>query len=55
MTVKYVTRKRRWHEREARRKLAGQFEDIRFKRLPHNGYETTAAMVKRRLVGTATN
>ncbi len=55
MTVKYVTRKRRLHERDARQSLAGQFEDIRFKRLPHNGYETTAGMVKRRSVGTATN
>lgn len=53
MTVKYVTRRRRWHEREARQKLAEQFEDIRFRRLPHNRFETTAGMVRRRSVAAA--
>jgi tRNA(Ser,Leu) C12 N-acetylase TAN1 len=55
MTVKYVTRRRRWHEREARRKLAEQFEHIRFRRLPHNRFETTAGMVRRRSVAETTN
>lgn len=55
MTVKYVTRQRRRHEREARERLAEQFEEIRFRRLPHNRFETTVAMVKRRTVAGATN
>lgn len=44
MTVKYMTRQRRRHEAEARRKLAERYCDIRMKRLPHNAYETTAVM-----------
>jgi 23S rRNA U2552 (ribose-2'-O)-methylase RlmE/FtsJ len=44
MTVKYVTRERARHEREAREILGGEFRDIRFKHLPHNARETTAAM-----------
>jgi hypothetical protein len=55
MTVKYVTRQRRRHEREAGERLAEQFEEIRFRRLPHNRFETTAGMVKRRTVAGATN
>jgi len=44
MTVKYVTRQRRRHEREAREILSGEYQDIRFRRLPHNALETTIAM-----------
>jgi tRNA(Ser,Leu) C12 N-acetylase TAN1 len=44
MTVKYVTRQRSRHRTEARRALSAMFEDIRMKRLPHNGLETTAVM-----------
>ena len=44
MTVKYVTRQRRRHDREARELLAQQYGDIRMRRLPHNARETTAAM-----------
>ncbi len=55
MTVKYVTPHRRKHEREARDELAERYEEIRMRRLPHNAYETTAAMRKRRERGPATN
>lgn len=44
MTVKYVTRQRRRHEREAREILSGEYQDIRFRHLPHNALETTIAM-----------
>jgi 23S rRNA U2552 (ribose-2'-O)-methylase RlmE/FtsJ len=44
MTVKYMTRHRRRHEADARRRLAEEYCDINMKRLPHNAYETTAAM-----------
>jgi tRNA(Ser,Leu) C12 N-acetylase TAN1 len=55
MTVKYVTRQRRRHEQEARRRLSEQFEQVRFRRLPHNRLETTAGMLRRRSVEGATN
>jgi tRNA acetyltransferase TAN1 len=44
MTVKYTTRRRRRHEREARSALSTEYEDIRMQHLPHNALETTAAM-----------
>jgi tRNA(Ser,Leu) C12 N-acetylase TAN1 len=47
MTVKYVTRQRRRHDREAQAVLSQQYEDIRMRRLPHNALETTAAMRRR--------
>lgn len=47
MTIKFVTGRRREHEREAREILAERYDDIRIRRLPHNKMETTAAMVKR--------
>ena len=54
MTVKYVTRERRRHEREAREALAEQYEDMRIRRLPHNAYETTIAMRRRTGRGPST-
>jgi|GEM_PF-736321 len=47
MTIKFVTGARRRHEAEALAVLGERFEDIRIRRLPHNGFETTAAMRKR--------
>jgi 23S rRNA (cytidine2498-2'-O)-methyltransferase len=47
MTIKFVTGRRREHEREARDILAERYQDIRIRRLPHNKMETTAAMVRR--------
>lgn len=47
MTIKFVSPRRRQHEREAREILAERYDDIRIRRLPHNKMETTAAMVKR--------
>lgn len=47
MTVKYTTRARRRHEREARAALSAEYDDIRLQRLPHNALETTAAMRRR--------
>ncbi len=47
MTVKYVTRQRRRHDREARTVLERRYDDIRMRRLPHNARETTAAMRRR--------
>jgi 23S rRNA (cytidine2498-2'-O)-methyltransferase len=44
MTVKYMTRERRRHEREAREALSEAYEDLRFRHLPHNARETTVAM-----------
>ncbi|HUU54948.1 MAG TPA: SAM-dependent methyltransferase [Armatimonadota bacterium] len=55
MTVKYVTPHRRRHQREAREKLAEHYEEIRMQRLPHNAYETTAAMRKPSERGPAAN
>jgi 23S rRNA (cytidine2498-2'-O)-methyltransferase len=43
MTVKYMTRERRRHEREAREALSEAYEDLRFRHLPHNARETTVA------------
>lgn len=47
MTVKYVTKRRRQHEREAREALSPAYEEIRMRRLPHNAKETTAVMRRR--------
>jgi len=47
MTIKYVTPERRRHEREARRRLEDEYEDIVIRRLPHNALETTAGMRRR--------
>jgi len=47
MTVKYVTKERRKHEREARAILSSEYEAIRLRRLPHNAWETTAVMRRR--------
>jgi 23S rRNA (cytidine2498-2'-O)-methyltransferase len=48
MTIKFVTGRRREHEREAREMLAGRYENVVIRRLPHNKMETTAAMVRRK-------
>jgi len=47
MTVKYITRRRRQHERAAREALSQEYNEIRIRRLPHNARETTAAMRRR--------
>jgi len=47
MTVKYVTPRRRQHERAVRAILSAEYEEIRIHRLPHNARETTAAMRRR--------
>jgi len=47
MTVKYMTHRRSGHEREAREVLVQAYDEVRFKRLPHNARETTAVMRKR--------
>lgn len=47
MTIKYVTRERRRHEREATAMLAAEYGGIRLRHLPHNAWETTAAMHRR--------
>jgi 23S rRNA C2498 (ribose-2'-O)-methylase RlmM len=47
MTVKYVTRRRRQHERAAQSILSAEYEEIRIRRLPHNARETTVAMRRR--------
>jgi tRNA(Ser,Leu) C12 N-acetylase TAN1 len=47
MTVKYVSRRRRRHEREAREILAREYDGIRMRHLPHNALETTAFMRRR--------
>ncbi len=44
MTVKFPTRRRKRHEMEAREALAGEFEGIEMRRMPHNARETTAVM-----------
>jgi tRNA(Ser,Leu) C12 N-acetylase TAN1 len=48
MTVKYTTRHRQQHEREAREVLSAEYEEIRLRRLPHNARETTAVMRRKR-------
>jgi len=53
MTIKYVTRERRRHEREATERLSACYQDIRLRRLPHNRMETTAAMRRRAVNGFA--
>jgi tRNA(Ser,Leu) C12 N-acetylase TAN1 len=55
MTVKYVTKRRRQHEREAREGLAAAYEAIRMRRLPHNAKETTAVMRRKGVVVPAPN
>ena len=47
MTVKFVTRERRRHVREAMRILEAEYRDFRIKRLPHNRNETTLFMRKK--------
>ena len=47
MTVKFVTRERRRHTREAMEVLEGAYEDFIVRRLPHNRSETTVYMRKR--------
>jgi tRNA(Ser,Leu) C12 N-acetylase TAN1 len=47
MTVKYVTQRRRQHERAVRSILSAEYEEIQLRRLPHNARETTAAMRRR--------
>jgi tRNA(Ser,Leu) C12 N-acetylase TAN1 len=47
MTIKYVTQRRRQHERAVRSILSAEYEEIRIHRLPHNARETTAAMRRR--------
>jgi len=47
MTVKFVTRERRRHTREAIGILEGAYTDFSVKRLPHNRNETTVYMFKK--------
>ena len=47
MTIKYVTQRRRQHERAAQSILSAEYEEIRIRHLPHNARETTAAMRRR--------
>ncbi len=47
MTVKFVTRHRGRHVREAIEVLEAAWEDIRVGRMPHNAKETTAVMRRR--------
>ncbi len=47
MTVKFVTRERRRHTREAIGILEEAYTDFRVKRLPHNRYETSVYMRKK--------
>lgn len=47
MTVKFVTRERRRHTREAIGILEEAYTDFRVKRLPHNRYETSVYMHKK--------
>ncbi|MEA3400000.1 MAG: THUMP domain-containing protein [Armatimonadota bacterium] len=47
MTIKFVTRHRRRHVREAARILEDCYRDIRVGRMPHNARETTAVMRRR--------
>ena len=53
MTVKYVTKHRRRHEREARLALSSEYDHVRMRHLPHNALETTAAMVRKGAAGNA--
>jgi len=47
MTIKFMTRARRRHEREAAAILSRCYEDICIRRLPHNRLEATAVMRRR--------
>jgi 23S rRNA (cytidine2498-2'-O)-methyltransferase len=47
MTVKFVTRERRRHTREAIGILEEAYTDFKVKRLPHNRYETSVYMRKK--------
>ncbi len=47
MTIKFVTRDRRRHIRDATGILAQQYEQIRVRRMPHNAKEVTAVMRRR--------
>lgn len=55
MTIKYVTRQRHRHEREARAILSAEYEGIGTRRLPHNAFETTAAMRRKGAAEEAPN
>jgi len=44
MTVKYTSRRRRQHRQEAEKVLGQGYEDLRFRRLPHNRMEVTVVM-----------
>jgi hypothetical protein len=54
MTVKYVTRQRRRHERDARLLLSAEYDHVKMRHLPHNALETTAVMVRKGAAGSAT-
>ena len=47
MTVKFVTRNRRGHIREAVEALSSHYQDIKVRRMPHNKNETTIYMKKK--------
>ncbi len=47
MTIKYITPRRRDHNREACDRLNDKFEGIEIRRLPHNAHEATAVMRKK--------
>jgi tRNA(Ser,Leu) C12 N-acetylase TAN1 len=47
MTIKFVTRQRRQHIREATEILERAYTDIRVRKMPHNSRETTAVMRRR--------
>jgi tRNA(Ser,Leu) C12 N-acetylase TAN1 len=55
MTVKYTTRHRRRHEQAARALLSAEYEEIRFRRMPHNAMETTAVMRRKGAAPAAPN
>ena len=55
MSVKYPTRARRRHEREARAILTSEYEHIEMRRLPHNARETTAFIRRKGGSGGAPN
>jgi len=50
MTVKFVTRNRRTHLREATKCLGTFYTDFEIRRLPHNRFETTVIMKKKRVI-----
>ena len=48
MTVKFVTRDRRGHIKEAVQALESKYQDIRVRKMPHNKNETTIYMKKKK-------